>query len=72
MENQENTNSIQFIELKISNCELSKLVENEIFHEFTHKIQIDDSTNSKITIYYQPNQISKLVDFISQVNLFTK
>ncbi len=72
MENQENANDIKFIELKISNNELSKFVENEIFHEFTHKIQIDDTSNSKITIYYRTNQIHKLVKFISQVNLFSK
>lgn len=52
MENQANTNQIEFIELKISNNDLSQLVENETFHGFKHKLQIDNTDYVKLTIYY--------------------
>jgi hypothetical protein len=74
MENQAstNTNQSQFLELKISNKDLTTLVENEIFHEFNHKIEIDDTSYSKVTIYYHHSQISRLVNFIREVNLFSR
>lgn len=74
MDNQasSNTNQVQFLELKIHNKDLTSLVENEIFHEFNHKIEIDDTLYSRVTIYYQPSQISQLVNFIREVNLFVR
>ena len=72
MENQESIKSIQFIELKILNNDLSTLVENEIFHEFNHKIKTDDTSYSKLTIYYDASQIYKLLNLIKEVNLLGK
>ncbi len=74
MDNQasSNTNQVKLLELKILNNDLTTLVENEIFHEFNHKIEIDDTTYSKVTIYYQPNQIFQLVKFIKEVKLFSQ
>lgn len=70
MENQ--LNDVQYIEFKIPTDKLSVLVENENFHEFNHKIQIDDTSYSKIIIYYQINQLNKLVYLLRETELFSK
>jgi hypothetical protein len=63
----ENTNeiNIQFLEFKIPNEQLGILVENETFHEFKHKIQIDNSDYVTLTVYYSDLQqlvkLSKLL-----------
>ncbi len=64
------TNQMQNLELKIHNNDLSTLVENEKFHEFKHKIKVDNTSYSTITIYYDLGQLSKLVSLIQEVNLF--
>ena len=69
MENKNETN-IQFLELKIPNDKLTILVENETFHEFNHKIRIDDSDYVILTIYYSDlQQLVKLSKLGNLVNL---
>jgi hypothetical protein len=59
--------NIQFLEIKIPNEKLSILVENEIFHEFKHKIQIDNSLFVTLTIYYK--DLQQLVKLIKLLNI---
>lgn len=66
MENKNEIN-IQFLEVKIPNEKLSILVENETFHEFTHKIQIDNSDYVTLTIYY--TNVQQLVKLSKLLNI---
>ena len=66
MENKNEIN-IQFLEVKIPNEKLSILVENETFHEFTHKIQIDNSDCVTLTIYY--TDVQQLVKLSKLLNI---
>jgi hypothetical protein len=72
MENKNEAN-IQFLELKVPNEKLSLLVENETFHEFNHRIQIDNSDYVILTIFYTDLQqlvkLSKLLN-IQQHNTY--
>lgn len=65
-----NESNIRFLKLTIPNEKLSILVENEIFHEFNHKILIDNSQNVILTIYYTNwEQLLKLVNLLTEKNL---
>ena len=71
MENKnENGINIQFIELKIPNDQLSIFVENETFHEFNHKIQVDNSDFVTLTVYYSDlQQLVKLIKLTKLLNI---